>query len=100
MGVRWLYPGELGTDYPGVESLSIKPFSVRYHPQFRYREGLFHQLARGYIKPGAMQDWVKNQRVLLHSMDFPVGHYFKDWWDKGFYFSMVMAATLCRSLML
>ncbi len=82
IGVRWLYPGELGTDYPAAESLNIQPFEIRHHPQFRSRSGLFNQLEIGYIKSGAEQDWARHQRVLLHSLDMLGGHYFKDWWDK------------------
>jgi len=82
VGVRWLYPGELGTDYPGEEALGIQPFTYRYHPQFRSRAGIFHQLDRGYIKAGDTQSWAKHQRVLLHSLSMNGGHYFKDWWDK------------------
>jgi hypothetical protein len=82
IGVRWLYPGELGTDFPGVESLQVRPFVYRYHPQFRSRAGIFHQLDRGYIKEGDTQNWVKHQRILLHSLPMNGGHYFKDWWDK------------------
>lgn len=82
VGVRWLYPGELGTDCPGAESLRIAPFEKRHHPQFRSRSGLFNQLEMGYIKDRADQDWARHQRVLLHSLDMLGGHYFKDWWDK------------------
>jgi len=82
VGVRWLYPGELGTDLPGAESLRIAPFEIRHHPQFRSRSGLFNQLEMGYIKAGHEQDWARHQRVLLHSLDMLGGHYFKDWWEK------------------
>jgi len=82
IGVRWLYPGDLGTDYPDRTSLRIAPFAYRHHPQFRSRSGLFNQLELGYIKPSPTQDWAKHQRVLLHSLDMLGGHYFKDWWEK------------------
>jgi hypothetical protein len=82
IGVRWLYPGDLGTDYPSKASLRIKPFEKRHHPQFRSRSGLFNQLELGYIKRSETQDWAKHQRVLLHSLDMLGGHYFKDWWEK------------------
>jgi hypothetical protein len=82
VGIRWLYPGETGTDYPGAESLNITPFTLRYHPQFRDRSGIFYQLERGYIKADPEQDWTKHQRLLLDSFTFEGGHYFKDWWEK------------------
>jgi hypothetical protein len=55
---------------------------MRHHPQFRSRSGLFNHLELGYIKSCPEQDWARHQRVLLHSLDFDGGHYFKDWWDK------------------
>jgi hypothetical protein len=82
VGVRWLFPGETGTDYPGPEALEITPFQLRYHPQFRSRIGLFTQLERGYIKEDERQDWAMHQRLLLDSLLFGGGHYFKDWWEK------------------
>lgn len=82
VGVRWLYPGKNGTDYPAPESLAIQPFTFKYHPQFRARIGLFNQLDRGYAKAEAPQEWAKHQRLLLNSLSFYGGHYFKDWWDK------------------
>lgn len=82
VGVRWLYPGETGTDYPSAESLNITPFKVRYHPQFLSRIGMFTQLERGYEQVSDSQDWVMHQRLLLDSMLFQGGHYFKHWWGK------------------
>ncbi|MCA9038782.1 MAG: DUF4838 domain-containing protein, partial [Planctomycetaceae bacterium] len=82
VGIRWLYPGETGTDYPGSESLNITPFTLRYHPQIRDRSGVFNQLERGYIKANPEQDWTKHQRLLLDSFSFEGGHYFKHWWEK------------------
>jgi hypothetical protein len=82
IGIRWLYPGETGTDFPGPDSLNITPFTLRYHPQFRDRSGVFYQLERGYIRANAEQDWTKHQRLLLDSFSFEGGHYFKDWWEK------------------
>lgn len=81
IGVRWLYPGKLGTDYPGAESLRIAPFTYRYHPQFRARAGVFAQLNRGK-KEDDGQIWVKHQRLLLDSLYLEGGHPLKDWWEK------------------
>lgn len=82
IGVRWLYPGETGTDYPKADRLNVDPLSFRYHPQFRSRASVFHQMVQGYIKAGEEQNWVKHQRLLLHSLEMNGGHYFKNWWDK------------------
>lgn len=81
IGVRWLFPGELGTDYPPAESLRIRPFTYRYHPQFRARVGVFSQLNRSN-KRSIQQDWVKHQRLLLDSFFLEGGHPAKNWWEK------------------
>ena len=41
LGVRWLWPGELGEDLLEKETISLAPFEYRYHPQFRARSGAF-----------------------------------------------------------
>jgi len=82
IGVRWLYPGELGTDYPGVDSLQVRQLTYRYHPQFRARVGLFAQFNRGSNKVSVGQNWVKHQRLLLDSLFFEGGHPLKKWWEK------------------
>jgi len=81
IGVRWLYPGESGTDYPAADSLRIRPFTYRYHPQFRARVGIFAQLNRGN-KKSVQQEWVKHQRLLLDSLYLEGGHPLKHWWEK------------------
>jgi hypothetical protein len=82
VGVRWLYPGELGTDYPAADSLQIPQFTYRYHPQFRNRSGLFHQLRRGRSPDPVLQGWVKHQRLLLDSLIMEGGHPFVRWHKK------------------
>jgi len=82
IGVRWLYPGKLGTDYPGADSLRIAPFTYRYHPQFRTRSGVFAQLDLGSSKGNDGQIWVKHQRLLLDSLFLEGGHPLKGWWEK------------------
>ncbi len=37
LGVRWLWPGELGTDVPRRSTVSLTPFFKRYAPQMTYR---------------------------------------------------------------
>lgn len=37
LGVRWLWPGELGTDIPRRERLAFEPFTYRFHPPIRSR---------------------------------------------------------------
>jgi len=82
IGVRWLYPGKLGTDYPGADSLRIAPFSYRYHPQFRARAGVFAQLDAGSRKETDGDIWGKHQRLLLDSLYLEGGHPLIGWWEK------------------
>ncbi len=37
LGVRWLWPGDLGTDIPKEESIQVAPMAQRYTPQLRLR---------------------------------------------------------------
>lgn len=38
LGVRWLWPGPLGTDVPQQKTIEVGPLDRRYHPQLRYRQ--------------------------------------------------------------
>ncbi len=37
LGVRWLWPGENGTDYLTSENIAFAPFEYRYHPPLTHR---------------------------------------------------------------
>ncbi|MCA9246340.1 MAG: DUF4838 domain-containing protein [Planctomycetales bacterium] len=80
--VRWLWPGELGEDVPHRKTISIAPIVCRHHPQIRARSGLFHFSAlsnRGY---GRAQEWSRQQRLQLSSLEMNGGHAFTDWWER------------------
>lgn len=82
LGVRWLWPGELGEDVPQKKRLAFAPFSFRYHPQILARGGIFNysQLSnRGY---GRAQMWTRRQRLQLCSLEIGGGHGFGDWWER------------------
>jgi len=82
VGVRWLWPGELGEDVIRQETIAFKPFQYRYHPQIRARGGVFHYssfIGGGY---GRSRDWTRHQRLQLDSLGLPGGHAFTDWWDR------------------
>jgi hypothetical protein len=83
LGVRWLWPGELGIDVVRSDTIKVKPFEFRYYPQIRGRGGVFHfssQLnTRGY---GHSHEWTRLQRLQLDSLDMSGGHGFADWWDR------------------
>lgn len=81
LGVRWLWPGELGTDCPQLERLSIAPLDKRYHPQILTRT-LF-------LRTNISRDWLRFQRMLFagrgsldNSPGSSGGHGFNDWWPR------------------
>ncbi len=94
LGVRWLWPGELGEDILRQETVAFEPFSYRYHPQVRARGGMLSwaQVNRGVRGPddpalgqGAASShfWARAQRLQLSELPAPGGHGFPgDWWDR------------------
>jgi len=82
LGVRWLWPGELGEDIAKQKTIAFAPFQYRYHPQIRARGGVFHYssfVGGGY---GRSRDWTRVQRLRLDSLELPGGHPFTSWWDR------------------
>lgn len=82
LGVRWLWPGDLGTDVPHQQRIVIPAMAARYHPQFRARSGLLKFLSLGDTKEGEDELWARYQRLQLDSLELLAGHGFPDWWDK------------------
>lgn len=81
LGVRWLWPGELGEDIPKRPTISLAPFTYRYHPQIRHRMGVlaFSSLPGwGY---GRSRTWSRRQRLQLDSLEMG-GHAFMDWGER------------------
>lgn len=93
MGVRWLWPGELGTHVPKSKAITAKSADETILPQFfqrRLRPGSGFESehpALGFTTEGAKK-FGEEQAVFLrrHRMgrSYPVsyGHAFTDWWDK------------------
>jgi hypothetical protein len=83
LGVRWLWPGELGVDVVKRDRITLAPCEDRPHPQIRSRGGVFHFSAllqtRGY---GRSHEWTRLQRLQLDSLDMDGGHGFGDWWER------------------
>ena len=82
LGVRWLWPGELGEVVEARPVIAFEPFVYRYHPQIRGRSGLLHfsnLSTRGY---GRSRDWTRRQRLQLDSLDLAGGHAFTDWFER------------------
>lgn len=82
LGVRWLWPGELGEDVPGLKTIKIAPFEYRYHPQIRARGGMFNYSQLGNRGYGKSQEWTKRQRLQLDSLSMEGGHGFGDWCER------------------
>ncbi len=82
LGVRWLWPGELGEDIVEKDTVALAPFEYRYHPQIRARGGVFHFSSLGNRGYGRSHDWSRRQRLQLDSLHQPGGHAFGDWWTR------------------
>lgn len=82
LGVRWLWPGELGEDVPRRSRIVFEPFVERYHPQIRARGGAFNFSMLSNKGYGRSHDWSRRQRLQLGSLENEGGHAFGDWWDR------------------
>lgn len=83
LGVRWLWPGELGEDVPKSERIAIRSSSeYRHHPQMRARGSMFNYCRLGNKGYGRSQEWTMRQRLQLDSLSIEGGHGFGDWWDR------------------
>ncbi|HWL52712.1 MAG TPA: DUF4838 domain-containing protein [Chthoniobacteraceae bacterium] len=111
LGVRWLWPGELGTDIPSHASVAFEPFVQRYHPQLRWRQlsavnDARHLQAVGSknpeVKPllrhapqkdALVREWLNRQKAdhsasgdpaspLRGSLGLRIGHAYGDWWNR------------------
>ncbi|MCA1808461.1 MAG: DUF4838 domain-containing protein [Lentisphaerae bacterium] len=92
LGVRWLWPGQLGEDILPQKTIVFGPFEYRYHPQVRVRGGLmaYSTLFRSGPEPreattGGISSgyWLRVQRLQLDSLG-PIGggHGFGTWWNR------------------
>jgi hypothetical protein len=82
LGVRWLWPGELGEDFQKRDRIAIEPFEHRYHPQIRSRGGVFVFSRLGNKGYGRAHEWTMRQRLQLDSFQTAGGHAFSTWWDR------------------
>ncbi len=111
LGVRWLWPGELGTDIPRQASVAFEPFIQRYHPQLRWRQlsavnygrsmkavgtenPEFEPLRRRAPQQDALvREWLNRQKAdhsasgdpaspLRGSLALRIGHAYGHWWDR------------------
>ncbi len=82
LDVRWLWPGELGTDVIQRDRIAFAPFEFRYHPHIRGRSGIFTFSSLGNRGYGRSHRWTRRQRLQLSSLQFGGGHGFSDWWAR------------------
>lgn len=82
LGIRWLWPGELGLDIPRHKTISVSPMEYRYHPQIRARGSLFNFSALSNKGYGRAHTWTRHQRLQLDSLEMEGGHAFNDWWER------------------
>lgn len=82
LGVRWLWPGELGESIIEQSVISVAPFEYRYAPPIRSRAGVFWRFGLHRMDGTPGQKWANHQRLLLDSLELQGGHGFGDWFDK------------------
>ena len=78
LGVRWLWPGELGEDLLRRDTISLPVFEYRFHPQFQ-RRAVFRMAERQPLN----DEWARLQRLKLDTLQGPAGgHAFTSWWER------------------
>jgi len=82
LGVRWLWPGELGADFPERKTIAFEPFEFRHHPPIRGRSGAFNFSRLSNKGYGRSHRWTRRQRLQLDSLEVSGGHGFGDWWER------------------
>jgi hypothetical protein len=93
LGVRWLWPGELGTVVPKARTIRARAADTRIAPAFfqrNVRGGLTFKGERAELgfTPAAATAYARDQAIFLrrHRMGKNVrltyGHAFTDWWTK------------------
>ncbi len=75
LGVRWLWPGELGTYAPHAKTISIPRIDLTGQPAFEKR-----QLRSRRDQP-ATTAWLRHHQMGSR-MKFQFGHAFTQWWPK------------------
>lgn len=86
LGVRWLWPGDLGEDVIRSETPALEPFVYRFHPPLRGRR---FQLGPRYYRQSSPEIeavnrwWEEHHRAQRRSsLVSRTKHHFEDWWDR------------------
>ncbi len=74
LGVRWLWPGELGTHVPRAATIIVPDFDLTGRPALEQRR------LRSRAE-GAESDWLRHHQMGSR-MTYRFGHAFNDWWEK------------------
>ncbi|WP_438480466.1 DUF4838 domain-containing protein [Oleiharenicola lentus] len=93
LGVRWAWPGELGTFVPKTKTLTISAFDETTAPRFlqrNVRPGLAFESAHPALgfTPAAAKGYAEAQTIFLRrnrmGRSYPLSyrHAFTDWWEK------------------
>ncbi len=78
LGVRWLWPGELGEVVPTHEVLTLEPVEYRFHPLIRDR---FFHYPRNMVQRENNR-WFDILQRGRGSLTVSTNHYFNQWWDR------------------
>lgn len=81
LDVRWIMPGQFGTDIIKTNSIRLEPFQYRHRPAFFERAAIL-RFSRLGDRRRHSHDWARYQRLQLDSMAAPGGHPAADWWEK------------------
>jgi hypothetical protein len=87
LDVRWLWPGELGTDIPRRDRIAFKPFTYRFHPPIRSRrlhlEPRYSRTDQGADVAAVNYFWENAHRLNRRSSHtLPRDHAYNDWSDR------------------
>ena len=83
LGVRWLWPGHLGTYVPKSPDFSIPAIERTYRPRLKMRTLVIATMRRPAeqgVRAEALE-WVSNHEGGERD-DIPLAHGFNDWWEK------------------
>ncbi len=87
LGVRWLWPGELGTDIPRRDRIAFESFTFRFHPPIQSRRfrltSEYGRTDRGADVAAVNYFWENGHRVNGRSSHIlPRDHAYNDWSDR------------------
>ncbi len=93
LGVRWLWPGELGTFVPKARTVVVKSINETISPRFfqrHARPGIGYKISHQSLgfTPKAGDEYAKEQSIFLRrnrmgrSQPMNYRHAFTDWWEQ------------------